>query len=145
MKSFLFLTGVLALLVFIGVGCAAHQGPGSADYQKEPLPTDMADMEKPEYDENRQPEVMDMSKPDGGPQKAYVPDQLIVKFKSEMDEAQIGEILTKYNLARMKSLPLPGVYQVEILGDDTVEKVIQTLSKEAAVVYAEPNFIMQTQ
>ncbi len=145
MKSFLFLTGVLTLLVFIGIGCAAHQGPESEGYQKEPLPTDMADMEKPEYDENREPEVVDMSKPDGDSTKSYAPGEVIVKFKPEMDEAQIGEVLTQYKLAKIEALPLPGVYLVKIIGDDSVEEIVHRLSKETAVVYVEPNFVMQMQ
>lgn len=130
------------LLVFIGVGCAANQGLGSEGYQKEPLPTDMADMEKPQYDENSSPELVGMPSPGAEP---HVPGQVIVKFKPEMNETQIGKILTQYQLAIIKALPLPGVYQVGILGDNSVEKVVETLSKEAAVVYAEPNFLMQTQ
>lgn len=133
------------MLVFLGVGCAAHQGPGSGDYQKEPLPTDMTDMEKPEYDENRPPEVVDMSKPDGDSTKSYVPGEVIVKFKPEMDETQVGEVLTQYKLAKIEALPLPSVYLLKILSDDTVDNVVETLSKETAVVYAEPNFTVKIQ
>lgn len=145
MKSFLFLTGVLILLVLIGVGCAAQQGSGSVVVPKEPLPEKPADMEKPQYDENHPPEVVDDSKFDRVPMKAYEPGQVIVKFAADIDEAKIGDMLTQYNLAKIKALPLPGVYLVKILGDDSVAKVVETLSKEAAVVYAEPDFLMQTQ
>ncbi len=145
MKSFILLAGVLILLVLMGVGCAAQQGPGTGVIQKEPLPENPADREKPQYDENHPLESVDDSKSDRGPMKSYESGQVIVKFEPDLDETQVGDILTRYNLSKIKSLPLPGVYQVEILGDDTVEKIVETLSKEASVVYVEPNFIMQTQ
>ena len=75
--------------------------------------------------------------------KSYEPGQVIVKFQPELDETRIGAVLTQYQLSKIKALPLPGVYQVKILNNDTVEQVIGTLSKETDVVYVEPNFIMQ--
>lgn len=145
MKSFLFLTGVLTLLVLIGIGCAAQEGSGPGVIQKETLPESPSEIEKPQYDENRLPEVVDDSKSNRGPMKAYESGQLIVKFQADMDEAQIGNILTRYNLAKIKALSLPDVYLVKILDDESVLKVVEMLSKDAAVVYAEPNFLMQTQ
>ena len=133
------------MVVLIVVGCAAQQGSGPGVAQKEPLPENPAEMEKPQYDESRLPEVVDDSKLDRGPMKAYAPGQVIVKFEADMDEAQIGDILTQYNLAKIKALSLPDVYLLKILSDDTVAKVVETLSKEVLVVYVEPNFLMQTQ
>ena len=145
MKSLLFLAGVLILLFLIGIGCAAQKGPGAGVVQKNPLPENPAEMEKPPYDKNRPLETHDTPKPSRGPMKAYEPGQVLVMFKQNVDEAEIGNILARYKLFKMKALPLPGLYQVKILSNDSVEKVIETLFKEAAVEYVEPNFIMQTQ
>jgi len=144
MKAYVLLAAVLTLPVLIGFGCAAEHRLEAGGIQKMPLPENPAEREKPQYDENRSPQKGDDSRSGRGPMRSYVPGQVIVKFQPELDETRIGAILTQYQLSKIKALPLPGVYQLKILNNDTVEQVIETLSKETDVVYVEPNLIMQT-
>jgi hypothetical protein len=145
MKSFLPMTGVLLLFVLIGVGCAAQTGPAADGIYEKTLAEKTTDMDKPQYRENRPSEVSDNSKLDRVPMKAYVPGQVIVKFEKDLDEAQIGTLLTKYNLKIIKAMPLSDVYVVGIVSDESVAEVIEKLSKEASVSYIEPDHLMQTQ
>jgi len=72
----------------------------------------------------------------------YKPNEVIVKFKDDVPEAEIERIARSENLERVKVLSRR-VYLFRITGTSNVEDTIEVLKKRKEVEYAEPNYIQR--
>jgi hypothetical protein len=74
-------------------------------------------------------------------QKGYVPDELFIKFKSEVQEKEIKEFLELHGFTVIKKIEGQEVYQVKIPGDQSVLEMVEALSKDPRIQYVEPNYV----
>lgn len=71
----------------------------------------------------------------------YVPDEIIVKFKSEASEERIARINQRHRTSIVSRSPVLGFRRVRIPEDKTVQEIVEFYKKEPDVEYAEPNYI----
>lgn len=71
----------------------------------------------------------------------YVPDEIIVKFKSEANEDVIEKINKKYKAAVFYKSPVLGFKRLKIPAELTVQEMVQFYKNDPNVEYAEPNYI----
>jgi len=69
----------------------------------------------------------------------YRPKEVIVKFRDDVPEEEIGKIAGSENLEFMKALSRR-VYLFRITGSSSVTETVEALKKRKVVVYAEPNY-----
>jgi len=74
-----------------------------------------------------------------GPARAYVPGQVVVRFRSTADPLSRKEALSSESAATVKRLVLPGLRLVHV--DGSVEDAVAALRSNPAVAYAEPNYL----
>jgi len=74
-------------------------------------------------------------------QKGYVPDELFIKFKSEVQEKEIKEFLDLYGFSIIKKIEGQGTYQVKIPGNTSVLEMVEVLSQDSRIQYVEPNYV----
>jgi subtilisin family serine protease len=72
----------------------------------------------------------------------YVVDQLIIKFKSQIEEGQKRAVTSSLNSVTLKKFSIIGAELVQISGM-TVEEAINLLKDDPRIEYAEPNYIFQ--
>jgi len=70
----------------------------------------------------------------------YVADQLIIKFKSQIEEGQKKAVTNSLNSVTLKKFSIIGAELVQISGI-TVEDAINLLKDDPHIEYAEPNYI----
>ena len=75
------------------------------------------------------------------PHSSYVPNEVLVKFKSHFSAETAEATITAYDSTKIKRIPWINVYQIQIPDYTTVEEMIFVLSQNPDVEYAEPNFI----
>jgi len=71
----------------------------------------------------------------------YAEDQILVKFKPSVKSQSIKTYLAIYNSKLLKKIPVGNIYQVQIPEGTTVKEMVYTMSQNANVEYAGPNFI----
>jgi hypothetical protein len=74
----------------------------------------------------------------------YVADQVLVKFKPEVDERTIADIRTELKLETIQKFSSPNLFLMKITDGTSVETVIKRLNAYDAVKYAEPNYGVKT-
>lgn len=83
---------------------------------------------------------------------AYVPGQVIVKFKSGVGASDVNALAESFGFTTVRHFDIPPamvekfggeLYQFRLRNGDTVEKAIERLSGQADVAYAEPNYKIQ--
>jgi len=74
-----------------------------------------------------------------GSQRAYVPGQVVVRFRPTADPLSRKEALSSESAATVKRLVLPGLRLVHVKG--SVEDAVAALRSNPAVAYAEPNYL----
>jgi hypothetical protein len=79
---------------------------------------------------------------------AFVPGQLIIRFQPELTPEEIQAFYQEYGLTEMDDLdPAPAdkdrPLKLAFVPVDVDQGLIDTLERDARVVYAEPNFILQ--
>jgi hypothetical protein len=74
-------------------------------------------------------------------QQEYVPDELLIKFKKEVEDREIKEILDRHGFTVIKKIEGLTVYQVKISGNTSVLELIEILSKDSRIEYVEPNYL----
>jgi len=74
-------------------------------------------------------------------QQEYVSDELLIKFKKEVEDREIKEILDRYGFTVIKKIEGLTVYQVKISGNTSVLELIEILSKDSRIEYVEPNYL----
>ncbi len=74
-----------------------------------------------------------------GANEAYVPGQVVVRFKAGADAPGRKEALSNDHASTVKRLGLPGLQLVRVAG--SVPAAVARLERDPAVAYAEPNFL----
>ena len=72
---------------------------------------------------------------------AYVPGEILVKFKPDTPKAAIEEIGAKLQLETIETVTPPNLKLMKIVGGVPVEDMVKLLQAEEMVEYAEPNYI----
>jgi len=73
----------------------------------------------------------------------FVPNELIVKFKSGLSENDVASIASSNGLSVLSKSQYTGVHKLKIPNGKTVIEFAEKLSKNPNVEYAEPNIIYQ--
>jgi hypothetical protein len=74
----------------------------------------------------------------------YAPDEVLVKFKPEVDARSIADIRTELKLETIQKFSSPNLFLMKITDGTSVEKLIKRLNAYDAVKYAEPNYGVKT-
>ena len=83
------------------------------------------------------------AQPQGGP-FPYAPDEVLVKFKPEVDARTIADIRTELKLETIQKFSSPNLFLMKITDGASVETIIKRLNAYDAVKYAEPNYGVKT-
>jgi hypothetical protein len=122
------------LLIMILTGCGQTNGTSSPQPGQTEAQADFKGKQQPK---EVQPQ---------GRQFPYAPDEVLVKFKPEVDAGTIAEIRTELKLETIHKFSSPNLFLMKITDGATVEATIERLSGYDAVKYAEPNYgVMTTQ
>ena len=78
-----------------------------------------------------------------GDKHPYVPDQVMVKFKSNTDAETIERIRTSLKLETLRKFSSPNLFLMKITDGSSVEAIIERLTTYEAVKYAEPNHLVK--
>src|SRR5436309_7599729 len=78
-----------------------------------------------------------------GSKRAYLPGQVVVRFRENVDPLSRREALSTESASTVKPLGLPGLQLVRVNG--SVPGAIAALKSNPAVAYAEPNWIYRAQ
>ena len=70
----------------------------------------------------------------------YVPGQVLVKFKDEVDEQAIQTIKEALSLETIRVVRRPNLFLMRIVNVSSVEEVVERLRDFPEVSYAEPNY-----
>jgi hypothetical protein len=76
-------------------------------------------------------------------QQTYVPDEILVKFKTGTDDETVERIRAALNLETIRKFSSPNLFLMKITDGSTVETVIKDLNAYEAVSYAEPNYVVK--
>ena len=71
----------------------------------------------------------------------YVPGELLVKFKPEVNETDIASLKTDLELETIKIFERIAVHHLKLPKDMAVQETVDLLRKSSLVEYAEPNYI----
>jgi subtilisin family serine protease len=74
-----------------------------------------------------------------GSKRAYLPGQVVVRFRASADRLLRKEALSSESAATVKRLVLPGLQLVHV--DGSVAHAVAALRGDPAVAYAEPNYL----
>lgn len=120
--------GLSFLVMSILAACACAAPSVGDDPQKQ---TQVPGMESKESSEPL---------PAAGKKKDYIPGQVVVKFKPQTDLQSISRLQQELQLETIRMIASPDLYLMKILGNTTVEQMIEGLGQYESVSYAEPNF-----
>ncbi len=76
--------------------------------------------------------------------KKYVPDEIIVKFKSEVKDDVISKINSRHGASVKYTSPYGKFKTIKIPKGKTVSEMVESYKKDSNVEYAEPNYICHT-
>ncbi|MBL8076180.1 MAG: hypothetical protein JNL29_17595 [Nitrospira sp.] len=79
------------------------------------------------------------------PPSQFVPNEVLVKFKSGVSPERIASILKDNRTTVMTELQPRRLYHLRILDDRSVEATITRLTSYREIEYAEPNYRYETQ
>ena len=88
---------------------------------------------------------MENTLPESDGAHKYVPGQVLVKLKPGVAAMVLDTIGGELDLETVQTLSLPGIYLMKIIGDESVESIINKLETYDTVEYGEPNYIIQTE
>jgi len=79
-------------------------------------------------------------------EQKYVEGELLVKFKPEINAEERVKILTEeYGCEILDVIKGLDVYRIKIPKEKTVPEMVEILSKDERIKYAEPNYIYRLQ
>ncbi|OYT18286.1 MAG: hypothetical protein CCU26_17590 [Nitrospira sp. UW-LDO-01] len=79
------------------------------------------------------------------PPPRFVPNELLVKFKSGVSPDRIASVLKDSQTDVITELQRGRLYHVRILDNQSVESTITRLTSYREIEYAEPNYRYETQ
>lgn len=71
----------------------------------------------------------------------YVPNELLIKFKSSVPEVQAQAMLQEAGIAQVQAYPDLGIIRCNIVKEQSVDAAVQACLENANVEWAEPNYI----
>jgi subtilisin family serine protease len=71
----------------------------------------------------------------------FIPGEVLVKFKSNVTQAQATSSLSSANIQSTQFLASVGVHRCQILGAQDVLEAVRRCQADASVEYAEPNYV----
>lgn len=77
-----------------------------------------------------------------GVRLAYVPDQLIVRYKTEVNELSMAGMVTRQGDVKVRDLPHIQGHVVKLGNNRTVDQALDEYRRNPNVLYAEPNYIL---
>ena len=83
----------------------------------------------------------EQSKPSKPRGPAYVPGELLVKYRPSMGAAMAGYYRTHWGVSNIRTFKSTGVKHVKLPRDTTVEEALEVFKTDPDVVYAEPNYL----
>ena len=84
-------------------------------------------------------------KPSGSEPFAYVPGEVLVKFRDDTQKRSVIEISCHLKLAAVRMIAGEHLYVMKIINGASVESVIERLKEYPDVEYSEPNYVVETQ
>ena len=78
-----------------------------------------------------------------GQKPPYVPDQVLVKFKSGTDAETMERVRTALKLETLRKFSSPNLFLMKITDGSSVEAIIERLTTYEAIKYAEPNHVVK--
>lgn len=75
----------------------------------------------------------------------HVEGEVLLKFKKDVPKTAHQQIISKYGCSILNTIEKLEVYRLKIPEDKTVSKMIDILSKDDRIKYAEPNIIYKVQ
>jgi len=93
----------------------------------------------------KEPKKVAQIKPGVDNAPAYVPGQVLIKLRDGMDASALDFLSRELGLETIKPLALPGVYLMQIKGDDSVDSMVEKLKAYKMVEYGEPNYTLKTE
>jgi len=79
----------------------------------------------------------------GPAEAAYIPGQVLVKFRKMLYPAAYKYILKAYGSKTIRALPGMGLYQAGVPAGFSVEETVAALTQNPMVEYAEPNYLVR--
>ncbi len=73
----------------------------------------------------------------------YMEGEILVKFKEDIDSEKIDKFLSDYTLEVINVLEEINIYKLKISTLTTVKDVLEVISKDERIDYAEPVYIFQ--
>ena len=123
----------IGLLIILMLACSGQAGSTGRNTQM--------DQKAPESGDRRTGQT-GISLP-RGQQQAYVPDEVLVKFKAGTDAETVERIRAALNLQTVRKFSSPNLFLMKITDGSPVETVIEALEADEAVSYAEPNYVVK--
>ena len=122
---------IAVLIIILLLACSGQTGNGNLQSEQ-----------KPNISGIKQTGQTGISQ-QAGQKHPYVPDQVLVKFKSNTDAATIERIRTALKLEKLRKFTSPNLFLMKITDGSSVEAVIERLTTHEAVKYAEPNHVVK--
>jgi subtilisin family serine protease len=73
---------------------------------------------------------------------AYVPDELLVKYRPEVRETAARSYKARFNIAALRKFKITGYQQVKLPKGTSVEDALELFMQDPDVEYAEPNYYL---
>ena len=124
----------IGLLILLVLACSGQAGSTGRNTQM--------DQKAPESGDRRTGQT-GISLPQGQ-QQAYVPDEVLVKFKADTDAETVERIRAALNLETVRKFSSPNLFLMKITDGSSVPSVIEQLKTYKTVKYAEPNYVVKT-
>jgi hypothetical protein len=123
----------IGFLIFLMLACSGQAGNTGRNTQPDPKAPESGD---------RRTGQTGISLPQGQ-QQAYVPDEVLIKFKADTDAETVERIRAALNLKTVRKFSSPNLFLMKITDGSPVETVIEALEAYEAVSYAEPNYVVK--
>lgn len=144
-KGFIiFLTGIF---LFTVIGCGERKDNTDKKENKTSPRTNIKEEEGNMLGKNqeRNMEESKTTKDEEKEEPSYVEGEVLIKFNPEVDSSSHKEIIEEYDCSVKNVIEKLDVYRVKIPEDKTVPEMVDILSKDDRIKYAEPNVIYKVQ
>ncbi len=95
------------------------------------------------YQETMRPHEVVCQTCDLGPSERYIRDQVIVRFKPWMNEADVKLFCKEQGVEILRKGRFIDYYRLQISSDACIEEVVRRFSSRIEVEFAEPNYILR--
>jgi hypothetical protein len=75
------------------------------------------------------------------PQKEYEPDELLIKFKSGVQDKEIKDFFDLYRFSMIQKIEDQEIFHVKIPENTSIWEMVEALSQDSRIQYIEPNYM----